>query len=106
LGQSCASQPNPTHVHRGDRLLHHGRGRDHEEKETARAFYVDGIIRHIWQQADGAGIVIIFEASSPEHMQSIVQAFPLVRAGYLDLTVVALEPYAGFGPHGAELALR
>ena len=35
-GQSCDSQPNPTQVHRGDRLLHHQPGHDRSRRQGGR----------------------------------------------------------------------
>jgi muconolactone delta-isomerase len=68
------------------------------EKEKARAFYLDGVIRQIWDCADTLGVALTFEASSDEHLQEILNAFPLVAAGCLDLWVIPLKPYGGFGP--------
>jgi muconolactone delta-isomerase len=71
----------------------------HLEREKARAYYANETIRQIWHCADSPGVAIIFEAESIEHLQDISTTFPLVAANYLDILVVPLKPYEGFGSH-------
>jgi muconolactone delta-isomerase len=71
----------------------------HLEQENAKACYANETLRQIWHCADAPGVAIIFEAKSFEHLQEISNTFPLFAAGYLDLSIVPLEPYAGFSPN-------
>lgn len=69
------------------------------EQQKARAFYIDETLRQIWECADTPGVAGIIEAQSNEHLHDILNAFPLIAANYLDLLIIPLKPYGGFGPH-------
>ena len=68
-----------------------------EEQAHARKAYMDGAIRQIWLQSQGRGAVALLEANSLEDARRIAFSFPLAQAGLLDVNVIALTPYAGFG---------
>ncbi len=82
-----------------DELLPDYKALLHIEQEKARACYVDETLRQIWHCADAPGVAGIFEVQSDEHLQEILNTFPLVAADYLDLLIIPLKPYGGFGPH-------
>lgn len=69
------------------------------EFEAVRGLYADGLIRQIWLRGDVAGACAIVEGSSDVEVSRRVNALPLVHAGILQPPmIVALKPYAGFGP--------
>ena len=68
-----------------------------EEQSHARKSYVDGAIRQIWLQTPGPGAVALLEADSLEAARKLALSFPLAQAGILNVDVIALAPYAGFG---------
>jgi muconolactone delta-isomerase len=69
-----------------------------EEVEKARALYAAGLIRQLWHREDTAGACILWEAESREQVWTILQTLPFTRAGLVDVTVIPLSPWAGFGP--------
>ena len=68
------------------------------EWEQARALYAQGYIRQIWRRVDVPGACILLEADSEEHARELLATLPLMQAGMLEVTVVPLAPYPGFGP--------
>lgn len=68
-----------------------------EEQAHARKAYMDGSIRQIWLQSPGPGAVALLEANSLEDARKLAFSFPLAQAGLLNVNVIALTPYAGFG---------
>lgn len=72
-----------------------------KEAEHARGLYAQGFIRQIWHRADIGGACLLVEAESDEAVRATLATLPLVAAGMLEVvSVVALKPYAGFGPRG------
>ena len=69
-----------------------------DEIQRARALYVDGFIRQIWHRGDIPGACILVESDSEEHAREVLETLPLVEAGMLEITIIPLKPYAGFGP--------
>lgn len=69
----------------------------HEEQTHARKAYMDGSIRQIWLQSPGPGAVALLEANSLDDARRVALSFPLAQAGLLNVNVIALTPYAGFG---------
>lgn len=68
------------------------------ESEVIRHLYVDSVVRQIWLRGDG-GACIIAESEDAETLRTRFSALPLVKSGYLQPPqVIALKPYAGFGP--------
>ena len=69
------------------------------EAEAIRILYAQGIVRNIWSREDKLGAVTLIEAESLEHAQSIVQTFPLMQRGMLEVELlIPLRGYRGFGP--------
>ncbi len=68
------------------------------ESEVIRGLYLEGIVRQIWLRGDG-GACIIAESDDAQSLAHTFGALPLVQSGFLQPpTVIALKPYAGFGP--------
>jgi muconolactone delta-isomerase len=69
------------------------------EAQAIRTLYAQGIVRIIWSREDTLGAVALFEANSVEHVRAIVDGFPLMQAGMLELQMlIPLKGYRGFGP--------
>jgi len=68
-----------------------------EEQAHARKAYMDGSIRQIWLQSPGPGAVALLEANSLDDARRLALSFPLAQAGLLNVSVIALTSYAGFG---------
>ncbi len=68
------------------------------ESEVIRHLYVAGVVRQIWLRGDG-GACIIAESDDAETLRTKFSNLPLVQSGFLQPPkVIALKPYAGFGP--------
>lgn len=70
------------------------------EAERARGLYADGTFRQMFGRKDVPGAVIVLEAASLEEAQAVVASLPLAAKGMLDVEVMAIGPYRGFGPRG------
>jgi hypothetical protein len=68
-----------------------------DEKAHTRKAYMEGAIRQVWLQSPGGGAVAILEAESAEQAQKIAMQLPLAQAGLLDIRVIGLMPFDGFG---------
>jgi muconolactone delta-isomerase len=68
------------------------------EIAQARLLYAQGFIRQLWHRADTAGVCMIIEADSEAHVREGLETLPLARAGMLEISIVPLKPYSGFGP--------
>jgi muconolactone delta-isomerase len=64
----------------------------------ARALYGSGFIRQIWHRADIAGACILVEADNEDAARATLNTLPLFAAGMLEVSLIPLKPYAGFGP--------
>lgn len=69
-----------------------------EEAEAVRRLYAQGIVRAAWSRTDVPGAVMLLEAASPQDAQSEVDALPLARRGMLEIRIIPLRGYRGFGP--------
>ena len=69
-----------------------------QEIEQARALYAQGFVRHIWHRADIAGACLLVEADSEGQVRERLNTLPFVQAGMLEVTIIPLQPYAGFCP--------
>lgn len=75
--------------------------RAEEEAEQARVLYGQGFIRQIWYRGDVEGACILVEADSEEHVLETLNTLPLFQAGMLEVSIIPLKPYAGFGSRKA-----
>lgn len=69
------------------------------EAEAIRELYAQGIVRNIWSREDVLGAVTLIEADSLDHAKSIVDSYPLMQRGMLELEgLIPLRGYRGFCP--------
>ena len=69
------------------------------EAEAIRKLYEQGIVRTIWSRGDALGAVTLLEADTLEHAREIVQSFPLMQRGMLELEhLIPMRGYRGFYP--------
>lgn len=69
------------------------------EAEAVRKLYAQGLVRNIWSREDVLGAVTLIEADSLEQAKSIVDGYPLMQRGMLELeALIPLRGYRGFGP--------
>lgn len=66
----------------------------HGDQAMARDLYGRGIFRQLWMS--GYGAIVLGEAESREQFDAIIAELPLAKAGYIDVDVFELTPYAGF----------
>jgi muconolactone delta-isomerase len=70
-----------------------------QEGQRVKEMYATGVLRQIWKRGDMPGAAIIWEAGSEAEVRDAVASLPIYKAGMLELSaILALEPYAGFGP--------
>ena len=72
------------------------------EFERARSLYLQNFIRQIWHRADIPGACLLVEADSEQQVRDTLSTLPLFRAGLLEIDIIPLKPYAGFGPRCPE----
>ena len=70
------------------------------EAERARELYAAGTFRQMWGRLDVKGAVVLIEADSPAAAEAALATLPLNRKGMLDVTLVPMNGYRGFGPRG------
>jgi muconolactone delta-isomerase len=61
-----------------------------------RDYYNQGIFRQIWMA--GYGVIAICEAASREEIDAYLAKLPMMKAGYIDVELQEITPYAGFAP--------
>ncbi|MEH1900667.1 MAG: muconolactone Delta-isomerase family protein [Nostoc sp.] len=68
-----------------------------KEQAQVRVLYAGGGARQVWAlDTKTRGGVILFEAESPEHLQEMIDSFPLIKADYADYQILPLAPHAAF----------
>jgi len=70
------------------------------EAERARELYAEGTFRAVWGHSSPAGAVALIEAESADAASAALDTLPLKARDMLDVEVLALGPYRGFGPRG------
>jgi muconolactone delta-isomerase len=70
------------------------------EAEQARRLYAQGVIRQMWGHQSPAGAIVLIEAESREAADAALATLPLARRDMLDIEVLAVGPYRGFGTTG------
>jgi muconolactone delta-isomerase len=68
------------------------------EAEKVRELYAKGIVRAVWSRDDVLGAVMLLEAPSREALDAELATLPLGVAGMLEVTVIPVKGYRGFGP--------
>ncbi len=67
------------------------------EVQRARALYSEGRIRQLWHRTDGPGACVLWEAESEEQLREMLATLPFSQAGIVEISVIPLRPYSGFG---------
>ncbi len=76
--------------------------KEEQEQAQVRELYAGGGLRQVWAQVPRTrGGVVLFEADSPEHLQEMINSFPLVKANYADPDIIPLQQHAAFMPPGS-----
>ena len=69
------------------------------EGQRVKELYTSGLLRQVWRRGDVPGATILWEAGSEAEVRSACESLPIFKAGMLEIvSLVPLEPYAGFGP--------
>ena len=76
--------------------------KEQQEQAQVRVLYGGGVLRQVWAQVPRTrGGVVLFEAESSNHLQEMVNTFPLINANYADPQIVPLQQHAAFMPPGS-----
>lgn len=70
------------------------------EAEQARRLYAQGTFRAVWGHQSPAGAVLLIEAESREAVDDALATLPLNQRDMLDVEVLSVGPYRGFGSTG------
>ena len=63
------------------------------EEARAKELYADGTLRQSWVLGKREkGAACLFEARSPEHLQEMIDSFPLIQKSYSDYEILPLAP--------------
>ena len=68
------------------------------EAERVRELYTEGRIRAIWSRNDVLGACFMLECADLAEAESIVKTLPLNAAAMLEVQIIPLRGYRGFGP--------
>lgn len=68
-----------------------------KEQTQAQVLYAEGGLRQVWAlDTKEKGAAVLFEATSPDHLQRMIDSFPLIEVDYADYQVLPLAPYPAF----------
>ena len=69
-----------------------------KEQRQAQVLYKQGGARQLWAlDTKDRGAAVLFEADSPDHLQGMIDTFPLVQVDYCEYQTYPLAPYPAFG---------
>jgi hypothetical protein len=68
------------------------------EAEAARVLYGQGIMRNGWSREDVPGACLMLEVESLAKAEEAVGTLPLAAHGMVDVQLIGLRGYRGFGP--------
>ena len=68
------------------------------EAERVRLLYKEGGIRAVYSRGDKPGAVVQLECNDYEEALHILESLPFAQHGMLEIELVPLLPYRGFGP--------
>ncbi len=68
------------------------------EADHLRKLYAEGVARQFWSRSDVPGAIGIVEADSLEDAIAKMGTLPFVVKKMLEMTILPLLPYRGFGP--------
>jgi muconolactone delta-isomerase len=69
-----------------------------DEAEAARALYAEGTVRSAWSREDVPGACFLIESPSLGEATAAVASLPFAKANMLELQVIPVRGYRGFGP--------
>ncbi len=68
-----------------------------KEQAQAQVLYAEGGLRQVWAlDTMEKGAAVLFEATSPDHLQQMIDSFPLIEVDYADYQALPLAPYPAF----------
>jgi muconolactone delta-isomerase len=68
------------------------------EVQRARVLHAQGYMRQLWHRADGPGACVLWEVEDEGRLWELLKSLPFLRAGVVEVSVIPLRPWAGFGP--------
>jgi muconolactone delta-isomerase len=68
------------------------------EVQRARVLYAQGYMRQLWHRADGPGACVLWEVEDEARLWELLKSLPFFQAGMVEVSVIPLRPWAGFGP--------
>ena len=68
------------------------------EALRVRELYAEGIVRSAWSRGDVLGACLLLEAASAEEAGEKLRTLPLAEANMLEVQLIPLRGYRGFGP--------
>jgi hypothetical protein len=68
------------------------------EAEAIRVLYAQGVVRNAWSREDVLGACLILEVESVKKAEEVMASVPLATRGMLDVQLIGLRGYRGFGP--------
>ena len=68
------------------------------EAESVRKLYAGGFIRYAWSREDMDGACLLLEAATLDDAHAQLRALPLVAQDMLEVQLIPLRGYRGFGP--------
>ena len=68
------------------------------EVQRARVLHAEGYMRQLWHRADGPGACVLWEVEDEGRLWELLKSLPFLRAGVVEVSVIPLRPWAGFGP--------
>lgn len=69
-----------------------------DEAEALRRLYAEGIVRSAWTREDVPGACAMLEAESPDQARAALARLPLVAKEMIEVQLIPLRGYRGFGP--------
>jgi len=68
------------------------------EVQRARVLYARGYMRQLWHRTDGPGACVLWEVEDEGQLWELLKSLPFFQAGMVEVSVIPLRPWAGFGP--------
>ena len=68
------------------------------EAERLRALYAAGKVRAAWSREDVPGAVLLLECDNHRDAEAVVASLPLVQHEMLEVQIIPMRGYRGFGP--------
>ena len=68
------------------------------EAQRLRELYALGKVRSAWSREDTLGACLLLECADAADAQEVVNSLPLAQKGMLEIQIIPLRGYRGFGP--------